>query len=84
MRSKAALVSGPPSGPADFRAARKQNRAGVSPCPVEVSREPAVRYFRSAIFTFISSEFALSSGAYIASPLVGRALNSPGISARSR
>ena len=38
----------------------------------------------SAIFSFSSSEFPRSSGAYIAEAFVGRALNLPGISARRR
>jgi hypothetical protein len=39
---------------------------------------------QSLIITLNSSEFALSSGAYMALALVGRALNLPGISARRR
>lgn len=39
---------------------------------------------QSTICSFISSELALSSGAYIASAFVGNALNLPGISARRR
>ena len=42
------------------------------------------RSVRSSILIFISSEFAFSSGAYMAEALVGNALNWPGISARRR
>ncbi len=39
---------------------------------------------QSVMTSLISSELPLSSGAYIAEARVGRALNRPGISARSR
>ena len=39
---------------------------------------------KSSILNLISSALALSSGAYMADTRVGRALNFPGISARSR
>ena len=39
---------------------------------------------QSSTRSLISSELAFSSGAYIAEPRVGRALNLPGISARMR
>ena len=39
---------------------------------------------QSSMFSLISSEFAFSSGEYIASARVGNALNLPGISALSR
>ena len=39
---------------------------------------------QSSTFSFISSELAFSSGAYIAQALAGKALNLPGISARIR
>lgn len=41
-------------------------------------------YGLSMIVTLNSSELAFSSGAYIASPIAGKALKRPGISARSR
>ena len=49
------------------------------------SQRPFLGYSaRSTTRTFISSLFALSSGAYIAAAVAGRALNLPGISARRR
>ena len=43
-----------------------------------------VNHSESRILSFISSELALISGAYIALARVGKALNWPGISARTR
>ena len=48
------------------------------------TRSQTFRIHQSVIPTFISSLLALSSGAYMALALVGRALNWPGISARRR
>ena len=47
-------------------------------------KRAAAAAFLPSIFSLISSEFAFSSGAYMAKARVGSALNLPGISARMR
>ncbi len=57
---------------------RDSNRRARWPASGPSRRNPLQPYSRSAIRTFISSEFAFSSGAYIASATVGRAAEPAG------